>query len=437
MLETIKEIILDFQESELEDSVPRRLELRRVARKATVIIGARRAGKSTFMLQVARRLVDEGVSRQNLVHVNFFDDRLYPLRQAGCAPVLEAVWQLYPEKKDREKMYFFFDEIQAVPGWEAFVERLLRTEKCEVFLTGSSAHLLSRELATAMRGRALSWELFPYSFREFLQAVGVPVPANLTTKARLAIWQAFEQYWESGGFPEVTGLPRGVRVRIHQEYLLAMLFRDIVERHDSSHPRAVTQLAHRLADNVGSLYSINKLTAQLKDAGHRIPKTAVAQILEWFEDAYFLFSVRLYDASWARSNVNPKKIYCVDHAMARSIGSGVLLNDGHLLENLVFLGLRRRAQEVFYYRCASGREVDFLVVLPDRRRLLVQVCRTLAEPATRRRELAALADAMGEMDLPEAVLVTRDEEETVALDGRTVRVVAAWRFLLELEADAP
>ncbi len=437
MLETLKEIILDFQQTELEASVPRRLEIRRVARKATVIIGARRAGKSTFMLQVVQKLVREGVSRQNIVHVNFFDDRLYPLRQSGCGAVLEAVYQLYPEKKDQEKMYFFFDEIQTVPGWEAFVERLLRTERCEVFLTGSSAHLLSRELATAMRGRALSWELFPYSFREFLRAGGVPAPANLSTKSRLQIRQAFGQYWECGGFPEVTGQAREVRIRIHQEYLHAMLFRDIIERHDSSHPRAVTDLAHRLADNVGSLYSINKLTEQLKAGGHKVPKSAVAEILDWFEDAFFLFSVRLHDASWARSNVNPKKVYCIDHSMARSIGSGVLRNEGHLLENLVFLGLRRRTPEIFYYRCASKREVDFLAVMPDRRRLLVQVCDSLADPATRRRELAALQDALAELDLPEAWLVTRDAEETLELDGRTIRVVAAWRFLLELDGEDP
>jgi len=199
----------------------------------------------------------------------------------------------------------------------------------------------------------------------------------------------------------------------------------------------VTDLAHRLADTVGSLYSINKLTEQLRAAGHKVPKTAVAEILDWFEDAFFLFSVRVFDASWARSNVNPKKVYCIDHSMARSIGSGVLHNDGHLLENLVFLGLRRRTPEIFYYRCATKREVNFLAVMPDRRRLLVQVCDTLADPATRKRELLALQDALAELDLPGAVLVTRDEEETLALDGRTIRVVAAWRFLLELDEDAP
>ena len=157
----------------------------------------------------------------------------------------------------------------------------------------------------------------------------------------LLVRRAFEEYWERGGFPEVAGLDRALRVRIHQEYWGAMLFRDLVERHDVAHPRAVSDLAHRLVDNTASLYSINRLTAYLQSLGHRAPKSAVSDYVDWFEDAFFLFTVRVFDASLARANVNPKKIYCVDHALARSVGSGILVNAGHLLENLVFAALRR------------------------------------------------------------------------------------------------
>ena len=141
--------------------------------KATVCIGVRRSGKSTFLFQVIQRLLDSGVPRENLLYLNFFDDRLHALRQDRLGLITEAYYSIYPEKKNTETVYCFFDEIQAVPGWEPFIDRLMRTEKCEVYLTGSSARMLSREIATQMRGRALSWELFPFSFQEFLDYKGI------------------------------------------------------------------------------------------------------------------------------------------------------------------------------------------------------------------------------------------------------------------------
>ncbi|MCD6499991.1 MAG: AAA family ATPase, partial [Deltaproteobacteria bacterium] len=161
MIETLKSIILDFQEVELDTGVPRRLKIRTVPHKATVCIGVRRSGKSTYLFQVIKRLLDDGLSRENILYLNFFDDRLHNLRQVGLGVITDAYYSLYPEKKNTETVYCFFEEIQAVPGWEPFVDRLMRTEKCEVYITGSSARMLSKEIATQMRGRALSWELFP------------------------------------------------------------------------------------------------------------------------------------------------------------------------------------------------------------------------------------------------------------------------------------
>ena len=173
-----------------------------------------------------------------------------------------------------------------------------------------------------------------------------------------------------------------------------MLFRDLVERHDVAHPHAVADLAHRLVDNAASLYSVNRLTSYLQSLGHRAPKSAVADYVAWFEDAFFLFTVRVFDASLARGNVNPKKIYCVDHALARSVGSGVLVNAGHLLENLVFTALQRSTPEIRYFKGANGREVDFVARMADRTRVLIQVCESLADPRTRQRAVRALGRTM-------------------------------------------
>jgi hypothetical protein len=432
MIETIKSILLDLQETRLETGVPRRLRLETVRGKAAVCIGVRRSGKSTYLFQLIQRLLDNGVPRQNILYLNFFDDRLYNLREDNLGLITEAYYSIYPEKKGAETIYCFFDEIQAAPGWEPFVDRLMRTEKCEVYLTGSSARMLSKEIATQMRGRALSWEIFPFSFKEFLDYKGIGSDGALSTKKRLLVQKAFEEYWETGGFPEVAGLSRQLRIKIHQEYFHTILFRDLVERHDVSHPKAVTDLAHRLVDNTASLYSVNSLTGYLKSLGHKVPKSAVSDYLVWFEDAYFLFTMRIFDASLARRDTNPKRVYCIDHAMVNSVSSGILINSGHLLENLVFTALRRLHPEIYYYKTKSGREVDFIVPMRGQPRLLVQVCESLAEPQTRKRETIALIEAMAELGLKTGTIVTRNEDERIEAAGGTIEVVPAWRFLLEL-----
>lgn len=203
-----------------------------------------------------------------------------------------------------------------------------------------------------------------------------------------------------------------------------------MERHDISHPRAVIDLAHRLVDNAASLYSVNRLTGYLKSLGHKVPKATVADYLAWFEDAYFLFTVRMFDASLARSNANAKKIYCIDHALVRSVASGILVNSGHFLENLVFAALRRLSPDIFYYRTKTGREVDFIVFQRGMPRRLVQVCESLAGGPTRKRELDALGEAMAELGLKEGTIVTRNESESIATESGVIKVVPVWRFVL-------
>ena len=437
MAESLQEIILDFQEVELPTGTPRRLDVTPVPGKATVCIGPRRSGKSTFLFQCIQNLRDNGVARENILYVNFFDDRLRRLRHEGLGAILDAFYSVYPAKKSVETVYCFFDEIQTVPGWEAFVDRILRTEKCEVYLTGSSSRMLSREIATEMRGRALSWELLPFSFREFLDHQGIDAAAPLTTRRRLLVASAFETFWQTGGFPEVIGLAPPLRIKTHQEYWGAMLFRDLIERHDIAHPRAAADLGHRLIDNVASLYTINRLTGYLKSLGHRVPKSAVSEYLSGFEDAFFLFTVRILDASLARANANPKKVYCVDHALVESVSSGILVNSGHLLENLVFVALRRLTEDVHYYKSKRGREVDFVAKLDRRRSLLVQVCETLVDEETRRRELLALEQGMADLGVDVGTVVTRDDVGTAGLaevpvESGTIRIVPIWRFLLDL-----
>src|SRR5262249_32454780 len=161
------------------------------------------------------------------------------------------------------------------------------------------------------------------------------------------------------------------------EYFHTAMLKDVVERHDIAHPRAVVDLAHWLVDHAASTYTINRLSGYLQSLQHKVPKSSVADYLAWLEDAYFFFTMQIFDPSPARRNVNPKKTYCIDHSLIASTSSGILVNSGHLLENLVFIALRREHAKIYYYRTKGGKEVDFIVPLRKGVRILIQVCETL------------------------------------------------------------
>ncbi|HLF66250.1 MAG TPA: ATP-binding protein [Gammaproteobacteria bacterium] len=430
----IKRIILDFQELEIKSTLTRRLTVTPIPGKATVCIGVRRAGKSTFMFQIMQHLLTQGIEAQNILHLNFFDDRLHDLKHDGLNVILEAYFSLYPEKKNKEKIYCFFDEIQMIPEWEPFIDRLLRTESCEVYITGSSAKMLSKEIATQMRGRALSWEIFPFSFQEFLDFKQIESASPWSTKKRLLIGKAFETYWEEGAFPEVINLPSPLRIKIHQEYFTTILFRDLIERHDVAHPKALTDLAYYLMDNVAALYSINGLVGYLKSLGHKISKVVVSHYLGWFEDAYMFFTVRIFDPNLARAHANPKKIYCIDHAFVKSISSEILVNSGHYLENLVFITLRRISDKIYYFKTHNGKEVDFIIQHKNRSKNLIQVCETLRELKTQKRETTALNEAMKELNLTSSIIVTRNESAQIKVENGIIEVMPIWQFMLTWEA---
>jgi hypothetical protein len=193
----------------------------------------------------------------------------------------------------------------------------------------------------------------------------------------------------------------------------------------------VVDLARRLMENISSLYTLNGLSNYLKSIGHKAPKNAVADYLTWFEDAYFLFTVRLFSASYGKSNANPKKIYSIDHALIRSVTSGILVNSGHLLENIVYIALRRKNNDIYYYKTATNQEIDFLVQDQQQKIKLIQVCETLANPRTRQRETHSLENAMNELGLSDALIITREESEQLTVKNGKITVIPVWKFLLE------
>lgn len=428
MKNLLKELVLDFQKQQSEPWIRRALRYELLAGKACICIGVRRCGKTTFLHQIIDDLLKTGVSRDNILYINFFDERLRLLTAEKLDLVLEAYYSLYPQKKALEKIYCFFDEIQDIDGWEGFIDRILRSEKCEVFISGSSANLLSKEIATQMRGRGIAWELFPFSFAEFLRAQNID-SSTMTSRNRYLITNAFEHYFRIGGFPEVLTVSDRLRVKIHQEYFHSILHRDIIERHDVNHPLALIDAARWMFRNAGSLFSINRLTEHLRSNNHPVNKAITSSYVNWFEDSYVLFEMKIFNSSVAIQNANPRKCYCIDHALLRSVDSSFLLNSGHFLENMVFIHLRSSGIHCHYYRTRSGKEIDFVWIDELRKKHLVQVCYSLANPATKKREIDALRVAMEELSENSAILVTFDESGEEHFEDQTIRIVPAWKWL--------
>jgi predicted AAA+ superfamily ATPase len=431
MIDIIKEIILDFQNEELNTGIKRELHYQSVENKAFVCIGVRRCGKSTFLFQIIKDLIKRGINKENFLYINFFDDRLTEIKYGKLSLIMEAYFLLYPEKKGKEKIYCFFDEIQEVMNWEPFIDRIMRTEHCEVYITGSSSKMLSQEIASQMRGRSVTWELFPFSFKEFLIYKEMN-DTSLTSKNRLLIQKYFDEYFKVGGFPEVRNVPNKIRLMIHQEYYKTILHRDVIERFDTIHPRAVMHAGYRLISSIASLYSLNRITEYLKSIGHKVSKDFVSSCLLWFQDVYFIFSVKIFDPSISRQNVNTKKVYCIDHSLVTSVSPGFIENKGFLLENLIFTHLRRISQEIYYYRTRNGNEVDFIWTDSYEKQNLVQVCLSMDDLKTRKREVRALNEAMDELNLKSAILVTLNNEEEIRNNDRTIQILPAWKFLINL-----
>lgn len=409
---------------------PRDKEIISIPDVVSICIGVRRCGKSTLMESLILRLLRDGVSRDNIVCINFSDDRLLGLQSGGWDALFSAYYGRFPEKRGKETVYFFFDEIQQFPHWELFVERLRREENCRIFITGSSAHLLAHEVATELRGRTLSTELFPFSFGEFLVRCGIPRQGRGTTN-RMKMLNAWNKYCTEGGFPAVYDLPDEARKLLHREYLNALMLRDVIERYKVTQPLALRHLVNRMVNGIGTLFSYRKVGEELKAMGFAINRNTVAQYLQWLEDAYFLFTIPVYSASVARQSRELRKIYCVDHAMASTLANGVLKNRGQMLENMVFVHLRRHTSQVFYYKTQNALEVDFVAVFPEGEKLLVQVCADMSSPDTRKRELRALQAAMAESGLQRGLIVTEGAPESIRTAEGTIEIVPAMKFLAE------
>ncbi|MCI0398057.1 MAG: ATP-binding protein [Chloroflexi bacterium] len=379
---------------------------------AVTISGLRRVGKSTLLAQLAHRL-----GENHFYYVNFEDDRLLGFQAEDANDLYQALLELFGERK-----VFVIDEVQNIPGWEHFVRRFLDMG-FKFYITGSNASLLSRELGSRLTGRYVPVELFPFSFREFLEFRQLPFPdLNRPTTIDLArLQQSLDEYLHLGGIPDPLKYPELPLLRTLYD---DVLYRDIATRYRIEEVRALKELAFYLMSNPTGQVSFNKL----KDQFHLGSVNTIKNYIEYLENSWLIFTLNVYDYSIKRQQIAAKKIYPIDTGLARAIGFSFSPNTGKLRETAAFLALRRHTKEIYYYTTPTGYEVDFY--LPESRQL-IQVTQHLDNPATRERELRALTDAMHSLKIEKSLILTDANANPIEENGGTITIRSLAEWLLE------
>jgi predicted AAA+ superfamily ATPase len=405
----LRERVLDALSAPVPELTRRDVHVPQLEGKAVAVIGPRRAGKTSLLWQLLRQRLEAGAPRDALLLFGFEDDRLAGMELRDLDVLLESYFELHPEFRARQRVTLFLDEIQLVPGWERFVRRLLDTEVADVFVSGSSAQMLSREIATSMRGRALEAIVLPFSFREYVRHSGrEPADASRpTAPLRSMLRGALAEYLTVGGYPEAQGLATRDREALLRSYVDVALLRDVIERHGVTQPAALRWMTRQLLGNAAGTFSVNRFHRDLASQGLAIGKDTLHDLLRHLTDAFVIRLAEVETASERRRMVNPRKCYPVDPGLIPLFDRTGRANTGHALETCVLLELLRRGAEVTYVKTAGGREVDFLARLPGGEHLLVQVSDSIADPRTLDRETRALVEASAEHPEARLLLITR------------------------------
>ncbi len=395
------------------DVVPRDVDIDMNANY--VFTGSRRSGKTYVMYQIARDFMRNGISLKHLLFVNFEDERLIGLSAKDLNQILEAYYELITADT---RPVIFFDEIHIIDGWEKFVRRLA-DRKYRVFITGSNARMLSKDIATTLGGRFIIREIYPLSFREFLRFKGLEYePQMLYGKQKHYIRQLFDEYFYFGGFPEHLSF------RNKKEYLSnlfqKLFYGDIIARNNVKNVYALRLMIKRLAEATCDEISFTRLANLIKSSGVKVGTATLIEYAQYLEDAYLIFSLKNYRSKFSERE-SIKKFYFIDTGILNLFLQDP---DTKLLETMVFNHLKRTGDQVYYFR--DNYETDFL--LPDQ--LLIQVSYAIDNQQTYDREIRSLMKISQRLSVDNLLIITMDTEDEINLQDKKIKVVPVWKWLL-------
>lgn len=420
------EIIKDFHEKELPELIDRGIEypLSTPLKRTIVLIGPRRAGKTYSMFQAIKMLMAGGINKKSILYVNFEDSRLIGASVQDLNNMLDVFFELHPENKE-QKICFFLDEIQLIEKWEIFVRRLIDSENAQVFVTGSSSKMMSKEIATSMRGRSLTYRIFPFSFKEFMDARKIFYGKYLSSAEKAKVINGLREYMEYGGYPEAV-IYRQERDKILSEIIDVTIYRDVIERHKVKNSKVLRILFTALFNS--KEFSVHKFFNFLKSQGMKVSKNTLYAYLGYFSDSLIVYPLRRFSYSYKDVEGSIPKIYFIDNGLLYSNG---IMDMGRLMENMVFVELQKKWNEcLFYYKSSEGKEVDFVIKEGRTIKQLVQACYNIEDYITKEREIKGLLKASDELKCDDLLVITWDYEAKEAVDGKKIVYAPLWKWLM-------
>jgi len=428
--DVIQSLIATKQNEIPFDVIKRDLELPLDSEQIITIPGVRRCGKSSLMMLAINSLIEKGVQKERILWLGFDDERLYDMPTEELDDIITAYMEMYPDIPIKD-VYMFFDEIQLVEKWELFVLRIYKSYCKNIYVSGSNAQMLSQELSSALRGWPLEFEEFPLSFNEYCRFKGTTTKAFAEAdKAKLK--NAFAEFNHSSAFPEVVLIPdKSMKERKLQGYFNTMLFRDLVEHYNLNNPELVRYFLKRVMANLTKPTSINSIYNDLKSQGLKVGKDKLYELANHICSVFLFFRVPKYDKSIIKENSSLYKYYCIDNGMRNAVLLPQSGDDGKLLENTVFLNLRRNSRptdKIFYYQ--GNNECDFVLQRNECIIELIQVTWNMTDEETRKREIDGLIEASRATGCDHLLIITNDEEAEITERNTTIKVIPAWKWLL-------
>ncbi|QKF78783.1 ATP-binding protein [Arcobacter defluvii] len=419
----LKQIIRDFHLSENFDVKPRNIQPPIDTKKIITLIGVRRCGKTSIFYHMINQLIEK-IEKTKILFLNFEDER-FELNSDELDLILQAYMELYPSYKLSE-CYFFFDEIQNIPNWEKFIRRMYDTISKNIFITGSNSKLLSSEIATSLRGRTLNFEIFPLSFKEYLSFKDIEVDFY-SSKSLAFIKNAQESFLKNGSFPEILFLEEIYANKTLQEYFNVLLYKDLAERYNITNTVALKFFLKRIISSSTKQISINKIFNELKSSGIKIGKNTLYEFLEYVQNIYLALTLQKYDNSLINKELGEKKIYSIDIGLNNATEFRFSDDIGKSLENAVFLELKRKEFDIYYYR-TSKSECDFLVFDKNTISDVIQVTFDMSDENTKSKEIKGLIEACKNFDLKSGTIITFDSEDELIENGIKIKIIPFYKW---------
>lgn len=446
-----EELVKEYRQLETPATIRRDAIIRSLPKPARfnmyhVVVGMRRSGKSFYLYQMIGELVGEGFDSRRIFYFDFSDDRLEPILPGCGSDVIEEYYRQVPEARELGA-YLFLDEVQELDDWQGLLKRLAQNENVTLVVTGSSSKLSSEELGTKSRGRSHSHVLLPLSFREYCRFAGEDALAEsaardaaLSRADKTRLSGLFDWFLTEGGFPGTFGMTPADRIEVLQGYVRDVVARDVAERQGRSDIALAMQLARFALRNTGCDFSLNNLSETLTGLGYKANWAKLSELSELMQQAYLYRLMPEFTMQLKPSTTAVPKSYAIDQGLAFAVSRANQQDIGKRLETVTYLELVRRlagsrmdAVTSWNSGGASREKIDFVVgdALGDGAYRAVQVCAAMESEKTRRRELRGLSSAMGVFGLSSGEVVTLDQEETISVNAGEVRVVPAWRWLLQ------